>query len=87
MNKSKKLGEALALCGVVLSILKELEENERQELKLLFKALEIEDQDSEKIEDPALYGIALNLDYNADQLKDQAEEMQSFIKGLERVKL
>ena len=39
MNKSKKLGEALALCGVALSILKELEENERSELKLLFKAL------------------------------------------------
>lgn len=87
MNKSKKLGEALALCGVVLSIIKELEENERQELKLLFKALEIEDQDSEKIEDPTLYGIALNLDYNADQLKDQAEEVQSFIKGLEKIKL
>lgn len=87
MNKSKKLGEALALCGVVLSILQELEENERQELKLLFRALEIEDQDSEKIEDPALYGVALNLDYNADQLKDQAEEMQSFIKGLEKIKL
>lgn len=87
MNKSKKLGEALALCGVALSILKELEENERQELKLLFKALEIEDQDSEKIEDPSLYRIALDLDYNADQLKEQAEEMESFIKGLERVKL
>lgn len=87
MNKSKKLGEALALCGVALSILKELEENERQELKLLFKALEIEDQDSEKIEDASLYSIALDLDYNADQLKEQAEEMESFIKGLERVKL
>lgn len=87
MNKSKKLGEALALCGVALSILKELEENERQELKLLFKALEIEDQDSEKIEDASLYRIALDLDYNADQLKEQAEEMESFIKGLERVKL
>ena len=87
MNKSKKLGEALALCGVVLTILKELEENERQELKLLFKALEIEDQDSEKIEDPTLYEIALNLDFNAGQLKDQAEEMQSFIKYLEKIKL
>lgn len=87
MNKSKKLGEALALCGVALSILKELEEAQRSELKLLFKALEIEDQDSEKIEDASLYGIALNLDYSADQLKDQAEELEKFIKDLEKDKL
>lgn len=87
MNKSKKLGEALALCGVALSILRELEENEKQELKLLFKALEIEDQDPEKIEDAKLYGVALDLDYNAGTLKNQAEDLETVIQDIERLKL
>ena len=87
MNKSKKLGEALALCGVALSILRELEENEKQELKLLFKALEIEDQDPEKIEDAKLYGVALDLDYNAHKLKNQAEDLETVIQDIERLKL
>lgn len=87
MNKSKKLEEAIALCGVALTLLKELEENERQELKLLYKALEIEDQDPEKIEDAKLYGVALDLDSNAHQLKNEGEDLESFIKGLEKLKL
>ena len=87
MNKSKKLGEALALCGVALSILRELEENEKQELKLLFKALEIEDQDPEKIQDAKLYGVALDLDYNAHTLKNQAEDLETVIQDIERLKL
>ena len=87
MNKSKKLEEAIALCGVALTLLKELEENERQELKLLFRALEIEDQDPEKIEDAKLYGVALDLDSNVHQLKNEGEDLESFIKGLEKLKL
>ena len=87
MNKSKKLGEALALCGVALSILKELEENERSELKLLFKALDITDADFEKIEDAKLYGIALDLDSHAYSLKNQAEDLETVMQDIERLKL
>ena len=87
MNKSKKLGEALALCGVALTILKEIEEAERQELKLLFKALEIEDQDPEKIEDAKLYGIALDLDSNAHFLNSTAEDLATVIKDIENLKV
>lgn len=87
MNKSKKLGEALALCGVALSILKELEENERSELKLLFKALDITDADFEKIEDAKLYGIALDLDSHAHFLKNQAEDLETVMQDIERLKL
>lgn len=87
MNKSKKLGEALALCGVALSILKELEEAEKSELKLLFKALEIEDQDPEKIEDAKLYGIALDLDSNAHFLNNTADDLATIIKDIEKLKV
>ena len=87
MLKSRKLSECVALCNIVVNCLNEISEESEKERKLLFKALEIEDQDVEKIEDPKLYGLALDLEYNAHQLKDLAVEMQSIIKDLEKIKI
>lgn len=87
MQKEKKLSECVALCGVASNALKDLSEALSNELKLIFKALEIEGGDFEKIEDAKLYGIALDLDFNAKDLQEKAEELDSFIKNLERVKL
>ena len=87
MNKTEKMRGCVALCSVSLNNLKELREQLLYELKALYKALEIEDQDSEKIEDPELYKIALDYDYNAESLETCAEELESIIKDLERIKL
>ena len=87
MQKERKLGECVALCNIVVNSLNDLSEALSNELKLIFKALEIEDQDAEKIEDAKLYGIALDLDYNSSQLKNISEEVQSIIKDLEKLKL
>ena len=87
MLKSRKLAECVALCNIVVNCLQEISEESAKERKLLFKALEIDDEDAEKIEDPKLYGLALDLEYNADQLKNLGEEMQSIIKDLEKIKI
>ena len=55
MQKEKKLSECVALCGVVSNALKDLSEALSNELKLIFKALEIEGGDFEKIEDAKIY--------------------------------
>ena len=87
MNKTEKMRGCVALCGVALSNLRELRETLLNELKVLFKALEIKDQDSEKIEDPQLYKIALDLEYNADSLKSSAEDLESVLKDLEKLNI
>ena len=87
MNKTEKMRGCVALCSVSLSNLKELREALLNDLNLIYKALGIEDHDSEKIEDAQLYGIALDLQFNADSLKDSAEELESIIKDLEKIKV
>ena len=87
MNKTEKMRGCVALCGVALSNLRELREALLSELKVLFKALEIKEEDSEKIEDPQLYKIALDLEYNADSLKSSAEDLESVLKDLEKINI
>ena len=87
MNKSEKMRGCVALCALSLNNLKELREAVLLELKTLFRALEIEDQDTEKIEDAELYKIANDLEWNAERLQDSAEELESIIKDLEKIKL
>ena len=87
MNKTEKMRGVVALCSVALANVKELQEALTNELKTLFKALEIEDQDSEKIEDPSLYHIALDLEFNADNLRSCAQDLESVIKDLDKIKI
>lgn len=87
MKKTEKMRGCVALCSVSLNNLKELKEQTLFELGALFRALEIEDRDSEKIQDPELYKIALDLEYNAEQLQNSAEELESVIKDLEKIKI
>ena len=87
MNKSEKLQGSIALCQVAFNNLIELSEALKLELKTLFRALEINDEDAEKIEDAQLYKIALDLDYNAEEIKSNAEDLQNVIKYLEKLKV
>lgn len=87
MNKTEKMRGCVALCALSLNNLKELREALLNELKALFKALDIKDQDSEKIEDPQLYKIALDLEYNADSLKSSADDLESILKDLEKINI
>ena len=87
MNKSEKMRGCIALCSVSLANLRELREALLNELKVLYLALGIKDNDSEKIEDPALYKIALDLEYNADSLKSSAEDLESVLKDLEKLNI
>lgn len=87
MNKSEKLQGSIALCQVAFNNLMELSEALRMELKSLFRALEIEDQDAEKIEDAQLYKIALDLDYNAEEIKINAEDLKKLVEYLEKLKV
>lgn len=87
MNKTEKMRGVVALCGVALTNINELREALTNELKTLFRALEIEDQDTEKIEDPQLYKIALDLEFNADNLQSCAQDLESVIKDLSRIKI
>lgn len=87
MVKNEKMRGCVALCNFALNNLKELKEETEKELNVLFLALGIKDNDSEKVEDPTLYGIALNLEDNARDFKNIIEDLESIIKDLERVKL
>ena len=87
MEKNRKLSECVALCNIVVNCLNEISTETEKERKLIFKALEIENEDAERVEDPKLYGLVLDHEYNAKQLKDLAEEVQSIIKDLEKIKL
>ena len=77
----------VALCAVSLNNLKEIREALLNELKTLFRALEIEDQDPEKIEDVELYKIANDLQYNAEEIESIGEDLANVIKYLERLKI
>ena len=87
MNKSKKLQGSIALCQVAFNNLMELSEALRIELKTLFRALEINDEDAEKIEDEQLYKIALDLQYNAEEIESESEDLANVIKYLEKLKI
>lgn len=87
MNKTEKMRGVVALCAVSLANLRELRDALLNERSLLFKALEIKDEDAEKIDDPQLYKIALDLEYNADSLKSSAEDLESVLKDLERLSI
>ena len=87
MNKTEKMRGCVALCSLALNNLKELSEALRVELKTLFKALEIEDQDPEKIEDVELYKIANDLQYNAKEIESESEDLANVIKWLEKIKI
>lgn len=87
MNKTEKMRGCVALCALSLNNLKELREAVLLELKTLFKALEIEDQDTEKIEDVELYKIANDLEWNAERLKSAGEDLASVLEDLEKIKL
>lgn len=87
MNKKEKMCGCVALCAVSLNNLKEIREALLNDLKSLFRALAIEDQDPEKIEDLELYKIAIDLQYNAEEIESIAEDLENVIKYLETIKL
>ena len=87
MNKTEKMRGCVALCALSLNNLKELREAVLVELKALFRALEIEDQDTEKIEDVELYKIANDLEWNAEQLEGSAKDLESLIQDLEKIRI
>ena len=83
--KDRKLSETVQLVRIAVNNLKELAEALENEHSCLFRALEVDD--AEKIEDATLYGCALDLEYNKKDIADKAEELESFLKDLEKVKL
>ena len=85
MEKARKLNEALQLLEIVKHMLYDLSEACESERKLIFKALEVED--AEKIEDASLYKIVLDLEYNGEEIKSNAEDLIGIIKYLEKIKL
>ena len=85
MEKDRKLNECIQLLEIVRHTLRDISEACENEHKLIFKALEVDD--AEKVEDPKLYGIVLDLEYNAESLKSTAEDLKSLISDLERIKI
>ncbi len=87
MNKTEKMRGCVALCAVALNNLKEIKETLTTELNALFLALGIKDKDAEKIEDAELYKIALDLDYNAQEVESIGEDLANVIKYLEKLSI
>jgi len=87
MNKTEKMRGCVALCDVALNNLKEIKETLTTELNALFLALGIKDKDAEKIEDAELYKIALDLDYNAQEVESIGEDLANVIKYLEKLSI
>ena len=87
MNKSEKMRGCVALCAISLNNLKELRESILNELKQLFRALDIQDQDFEKIDDVELYKIANDLEWNAERLKSAGDDLASVLEDLEKIKI
>ena len=87
MEKNRKLSEAIQLLEIVRHSLNDIAEACESELKLIFKALEISDEDPEKIDDAGLYKIALDLDYNGKEIREEAEDLKSFIDSLNKIKI
>lgn len=85
MEKMRKVNETLQLLEIARHNLRDLSEACENERKLVFRALEVDD--AEEVEDPKLYSIINDLEYNAKDLKDKAEELEGFIKDLEKIKL
>ena len=78
---------SVAVLEVARNNLNEVKETLLNELKSLFRALNITDSDFEKIEDAQLYGIALDLDYNAREIGEKVEDLDSLIKDLDKLKV
>lgn len=87
MNKTEKMRGCVALVKIALDQMQELRSQTLKEWEALFLALGIRDKDAEKIEDAQLYKIALDLEYNAQSLKNSAEDLESIIKDLEKISL
>lgn len=87
MDKTEKMRICALLCRLSIYNLKDLREALLNELKCLYRALEIKEEDAEKIEDPQLYKIALDLEYNADSLKSSAEDLEAVLKDLEKINI
>lgn len=87
MNKTEKMRGCVALCAVALNNLKEIKETLTTESNALFLALGIKDKDAEKIEDAELYKIALDLDYNAQEVESIGEDLSNVIKYLEKLSI
>lgn len=87
MNKTEKMSGCVALCALSLNNLKELRESILNELKQLFRALDIQDQDFEKIEDVELYKIANDLEWNAERLQSASDDLASVLEDLEKIKI
>lgn len=85
MEKMRKVNETLQLLEIARHNLRDLSEACENERKLIFRALNV--SDAEQVEDAQLYCIVNDLEYNAKDLADKVEEVESFIKDLERVKL
>lgn len=87
MNKAEKMRGCVALVKIAVNQMKEIRSETLKEWEALFLALGIRDKDAEKIEDTQLYKIALDLEYNAQELKTSAEDLESIIKDLEKISL
>ena len=87
MNRSQKMHGCATLLKMSRNNLNEVKESLLSELKSLFRALEIQDQDFEKIEDAQLYKIALDLDYNAHEIAEKVEELESIIQDIEKINI
>ena len=85
MNKNEKMRGCVALVKIAVAQMQELRSETLKEWESLFLALGIRDKDPEKIEDAQLYKIALDLEYNAQELKTSAEDLESIIKDLEKI--
>ena len=87
MNKTEKMRGCVAICTVALNNLKEIKEALITDLNALYLALDIKNRDIEEIEDPQLYNIALDLQYNAEEIDGLSEDLANVIKYLERLKI
>ena len=85
MEKMRKVNETLQLLEIARHNLRDLAEACENEKKLIFRALEVDEE--EEIDDAKLYGIVLDLEFNIKDLADKAEELESFIKDIEKIKL
>lgn len=86
MTKNEKIEACILLCTLAIKNAEETKQEAESERSALFKALNIEDQDTEKIEDPQLYGIANDLEFNSKCLEDIKEELEAVVKDFKRIK-
>ena len=85
--KSKKqiLDVARQLSRFIIGTLEEVKQWSEEELEALKKALGVED--FEQIENAKIYGLALDQDFNIEQLKRCIDEFKDALKDLEDINL